>query len=307
MPSAEARERCVVPLRLVVAVSYTFSLVFLILAIIGNINNDPVIRSTYFLNVNISDIILQSVPDVAFVNSIAETVGLHDFYQVGMWSYCEGYNGQGITSCSSPRLLYWFDPVEILLRELLKGATIVLPTDVVNVLHIVRTASHWMFASFMVGACLTFLCIFFAPMAFSHKPRWVHRAGRVFFRSLPITLLTFGAALFTTGASLIASVMFTIFRNKFQSISVLNIKAKLGKPMLVFIWVASGFNLIGFLMQLATCFGICCSPKRKSREKGHVRTTSDDLQEKGWGLSSYKMKIFGGRTKDYSRPNSTHV
>jgi len=27
-----------------------------------------------------------------FLNSIARSLGLHDFYQVGLWNYCEGYN-----------------------------------------------------------------------------------------------------------------------------------------------------------------------------------------------------------------------
>lgn len=27
-------------------------------------------------------------------NSIARTLGLHDFYQVGLWNYCEGYDDE---------------------------------------------------------------------------------------------------------------------------------------------------------------------------------------------------------------------
>lgn len=263
------------------ALSYLLSLIFLILVMIGNINNDPVIRSTYFLNINLSNIVLQSIPDITFIDSIARTVGLHDFYQVGLWSFCEGYNGQGITRCSAPKLLYWFNPVEIVMNELLKGATIELPTEAVTVLHIVRTASHWMFSSFLIGTCLTFLCTFIAPSAFSHRSRGSHRARRVFFRSLPIILLTFGAAVFTIGASFIATVMFSIFRSKFQSVPNLNIKANLGRPMLAFMWIASGFNLIGILLQLGTCCSVCyCSRRKKSMHSDSARTPSGTLQEK---------------------------
>lgn len=57
------------------------------------------------------------------VNSIAQTLGLRGFYQVGLWNYCEGYPGEGVTSCGSPKALYSFDPVAILLSQLLQGAT----------------------------------------------------------------------------------------------------------------------------------------------------------------------------------------
>lgn len=75
------------------------------------------------------------------LNSIAQTLGLHDFYQVGLWNYCEGtntnkshatsllirqnigYNAVGISECTKPKLLYWFDPVSIILNQLVAGAS----------------------------------------------------------------------------------------------------------------------------------------------------------------------------------------
>ena len=270
------------PFRLYSIISYTLSLVFQILVIIGNINSSVVIRSTYFLRIDLSNIIPESVPNSVFINSIARTLGLHDFYQVGLWSYSEGYDNDGITYFSSPRALYWFDPVSIILNELLRGATIALPTGVISALEIVRIASHWMFASFLTGACLTFLCIFFAPMAFSHQPRWSHRTKRVFLRSLPITILTFGAALFTIGASVIATVMFLIFKNTFSAAGDLNIRAELGKPMLAFMWIGSGFNLIGWLMQMGTCCGICCctGQRKAMRQLNDRRWSPHNASEK---------------------------
>lgn len=74
-------------------------------------------------NQDISDIIPVSVPNAVLINSIAQSLGLHDFYTVGLWNYCEGYNGQGTTSCSDPQTLYWFNPVEIIQSQLLAGAT----------------------------------------------------------------------------------------------------------------------------------------------------------------------------------------
>ncbi|KAJ9602362.1 hypothetical protein H2200_013217 [Cladophialophora chaetospira] len=242
-------------LRIFAASIYTIALVFLILVLIGNINDKPVIRSTYFLRIDLANIIPASFPNAIFINSIARSIGLHDFYQVGLWNFCEGYYGQGITRCSNTKTLYWFNPVEIILDELIAGASITLPSDVVKVLDLVKLASQWMFGCFLVGACLTFLCIFFSPLGFSKKPRWQHKAKRIFLRQLPITILTFAALLLTAAASTVATVMFVIFRNQFSGAADLNIRAHLGIPMLAFMWIATGMNLIGFAMQIGTCCG----------------------------------------------------
>ena len=255
-------------LRTLTAIAYLLSVLFLILVEIGNINNKPVIRDTYFLKIDLANIIPESVPNSVLINSIARTIGLHDFYQVGLWGFCEGYNDVGITYCSTPKTLYWFDPVSIILNELLAGATISLPTEIINILHIVKTASQWMFAAFLAGIIATFLCMFFAPMGFSKKPRWQHKAKRIFLRQLPITILTFIALLGTAAGALIATIMFVIFRNTFSSAAELNIEANLGTPMLAFMWIAVGFNLIGFFVQIGTCCGLCCcTGKRKALRK----------------------------------------
>lgn len=245
-------------LRLFTVFIYLAAVVFLILVEIGNINGNPVIRQTYFLKIDLANVIPESVPNAVLINTIAQSLGLHDFYQVGLWNYCAGYNGQGITSCSPHQTAYWFNPVEIILSELLVGASIALPTDVVSVLNIVHTASTWMFACFMVGTCLSVLCIFIAPLEFSKKPRWSHKAKRIFLRSLPITILRFAALLFTAAGAVIATVMFLIFRNTFESAADFNIQAELGIDMLAYEWTAVGLLLLGFLMSIGTCCGICC-------------------------------------------------
>jgi hypothetical protein len=35
-----------------------------------------------------------NVPNAVLINSIARTIGLHDFYQVGLWNFCEGYQDE---------------------------------------------------------------------------------------------------------------------------------------------------------------------------------------------------------------------
>lgn len=262
------------PLRLLTVAIYLVAVVFLILVEIGNVNGRTVMRNTYFLKINLANIIPESVPNAVLINTIARSLGLHDFYQVGLWSYCAGYQGEGITTCSEPQTLYWFNPVGIIMSELLVGATIALPVDIVDTLELVRKASAWMFACFLVGVVLSCICIFVAPMGFSKKPRWSHKSKRIFLRALPVTILTLLALLFTAAGAVIATVMFAIFRNIVGQAAELNIHAELGGEMLAFEWTAVGLLLLGFIMQAGTCCGVCCCTGkrkaiRKQRESGN--------------------------------------
>ena len=99
------------------------TVVFMILVEVGNTKVGRVLSSIYFLRLDLSDIVPVSVPNAVLINTIAQTIGLHDYYQFGLWNFCEGYLSEGITDCSAVQTLYWFNPVEILLNELLAGAT----------------------------------------------------------------------------------------------------------------------------------------------------------------------------------------
>jgi hypothetical protein len=267
--------------RLLRTLLYLIAWIFLLLVCIGNLSNKPVLRDTYFLKIDLSNIIPLSVPNAVLINSIARSIGLHDFYQVGLWNFCEGYNDQGITHCSKHETLYWFNPVEIILSELLSGATIALPADITDALKIARLASHWMFGLFLAATVLTFVMIFLSPLAVSSRPpqtissdpaendrnRPHRRRTFVLLRSVPFLVLTFFTALFTIVASVVATVMFTIFRNVFTSDDYdLNIKADLGPRMMAFMWIASACNLIAFIIQFGSCCASCCGGRKARRQ-----------------------------------------
>lgn len=121
-PSAR-KPAVVIGHRIARSVLYLLAFIFLVLVLVGNLKDKPLLRDAYFLKIDLSDIVPQSVPNAQLLNSIARTIGLHDFYQVGLWNFCEGYMDEGVTFCSKPKKLYFFNPVEILLDELLAGAT----------------------------------------------------------------------------------------------------------------------------------------------------------------------------------------
>lgn len=110
-----------------------------------------------------------------------------------------------------------------------------------------------MFALFLTGACLTVPSIFLSPL--SIYTRWA---------SLPLSILTFCTAFTTTAASIIASAMFIIFRNTInKAVDTVNIQAAIGTKMFVFMWIAAGAAILGWLIQLGAC--CCCASRRDVR------------------------------------------
>lgn len=104
--------------------SLFLSVIFLILVEVGGTSIKPVLTDIYFIRLDLSHIIPVSVPNAVLINSIAQSLGLHDFYQVGLWGFCEGYfNPTDVTYCSHPKTLYYFNPIEIIQSELLAGAS----------------------------------------------------------------------------------------------------------------------------------------------------------------------------------------
>lgn len=233
------------------------TVIFLILVEVAGTYNQSPINNWYFIRLDLSHIIPASVPNFALINTIAQTLGLHDFYQVGLWGFCEGYKGQGVTYCSPPRTLYWFNPVEILKNELLAGASINLPNDINDILDLIKLASQIMFGLFLTSACLSFVLIFVAPI--SIYTRWL---------ALPVAIFSFLNALFVTAASIVATVMFIIFRNTIGGVAELNIGADIGTYMFGFMWTASAFAIFAWLIQTGLC---CCCASRRDVKTGRKR------------------------------------
>ncbi|KAH8671123.1 SUR7/PalI family-domain-containing protein [Xylariales sp. PMI_506] len=235
--------------------SYLLAVIFLILVEIGNTSGTKVLGDIYFFKLDLSDILATSLPSstsLTLTNSIARSLGLHDFYQVGLWNFCEGYDTDGITSCSKPESLYWFNPVEILQSELLAGASIALPSEVNTILKVLRIASQVMFGFFISGLVLDFVLMFAAPIVLNS--RWW---------SLPFAFLAFIAALMVTAASIVATAMALVFKYALTSQSELNIGVVLGTKMFAFMWIGAGCTLLSFIIHAG--LGCCCTSRRDIR------------------------------------------
>lgn len=132
-----------------------------------------------------------------------------------------------------------------------------LPADINDILDLIRLVSNWMFGLFLTGTVLSFVLIFIMPL--SVFTRWL---------ALPVAILAFLNALFTTVASVLATVMFVIFKNTISGVAELNIGAKIGTTMFAFMWVASAMTIFAWLVQMGLC---CCCASRRDVKTGRKR------------------------------------
>lgn len=82
---------------IIASVLYFITIPFLILVIIGNTHNNSFLTDIYFFKLDVSQIIPIAVANSGLLNSVARSLGLHDFYQVGLWNFCEGYNDECVS------------------------------------------------------------------------------------------------------------------------------------------------------------------------------------------------------------------
>ncbi|KAF8248281.1 hypothetical protein K440DRAFT_485912, partial [Wilcoxina mikolae CBS 423.85] len=246
---------------IIVAQSCTLAaIIFLILVLLENTINTHILTSIYFLSIDASQVIPRSYPNAMLVNSIAQTLGLRGFYQVGLWNYCEGYKAEGVTFCGTPKPLYCFDPVTKLLSQLMAGATIAIPSNITDALSYAKTASHWMFACFFVGIGFLSVSFVIGKIDFhflqlvtlsNDLSGWVGSCNRR--NSYIVGVISFIAGLFTTVGATVSTVLYVVFRRVFESAPEFNIRANLGERMYIFVWLAVGFVIAAFIVNTGAC------------------------------------------------------
>lgn len=251
-----------VPRRWIIYTATSFSaiaLVLITLVMLGSISDQPVLNRIYFLKLDLSNLVPSWVPNYGHINSIAQSLGLRDYYQVGLWGYCEGYYGRGISRCSKPKHWFWFNPVEIITHQLLRGAKIALPQDIALPLDLARAASYWMYVCWVVSMAFTLLSICTGWMAiYSHLAAGF--TGAVVGIAMTSTMI----------AAATATTVYSLFRSTFEKAPEVTISGILGQEMFVYMWMASGFLLGAFVLHCAMCCGMRTEKgyrKRRAREE----------------------------------------
>ncbi|OLL22360.1 SUR7 family protein pun1 [Neolecta irregularis DAH-3] len=236
-------------LPLVMSVLATICLVFVM---VGDTKPSNPSHNIYFLRVNTTNIVATKAPASVSVSTIARSIGLHDFYTVGLWGYCQGDLISNTITCSDPHAFYNFNPIDIFQQQVLKGYTITVPSSVQQDIENVRVASRWMFACYFVAVVAT------GTTALIGMAALVSRIASLF-----AVLTALLATCFTVVASAIAQVMFIIIRNAFNNqIQLLNVPSTLGHSIFALTWVAAAANLLAFI---GFAISGCCTNGRTKK------------------------------------------
>ena len=83
---------------------------------------------------------------------------LKDFYQVGLWNYCEGDidrdGKEKVTYCSPRKASFWFNPIDVWeLKD--TSAQRVFPDKMKDALDAYQKVAKWMFIAYVLALCTT--------------------------------------------------------------------------------------------------------------------------------------------------------
>ncbi|KAF7716841.1 Uncharacterized protein PECH_006980 [Penicillium ucsense] len=236
-------------------------------------SSSSTLNDLYFMRINLKDISSQGSQTVTEIETILNDYGisgvsasqvsdvlgklqadssLADFYQIGLWGYCDGkedsHNATTVTECSKPQSEFYFDPFAVwgLNSSTVKDE---LPSEYNKIMNVYKTVSKWMFIAYIVAFAVTIAELvvgFFAICS-----RW---------GSCVTTLFAVLAFLFTTAASVTATVLFSIFKSSLgPTLKAYGIQVSMGTNMFAATWLAVAFSLGALIFWT---FSVCCCSGR---------------------------------------------
>jgi len=228
-------------------------------------------------------------PDVAekFLDALRgkmDAKELKDFYQVGLFSYCEGEKNtesgeETITYCSARKFQFHFDPLAI---WGMNGTNIqeVLGDKYDSGMNAYKKAAGWMNWAFVITIVLTaveFVIGFFAIFS-----RW---------GSLVTTVVSTAQTLFAIAAAGTATAIYGTITGVFKTVlDPYNIKASMGSQMLSVLWLAVAFSIgSGFFWLISVC---CCSGKSSHKKMVVEKTpyTYERVASPAFGQQGHQMQ-----------------
>ena len=197
-------------------------------------------------------------------------------------------NNRGVTYCSDPKSFYWFNPVEVLVGELLAGASIALPSQVTTILNLLRLGSRIMYVFFTAATVINFVLMLASPLVL--RTRWF---------SLALSLIGAISSILVTVATIIATAISFAAKIALTAQDELNISADVGIKMLIFMWIATILTDLAFILHAA--MGCCCRPQRGNRSQEEQPTPA--MSEKK--TTKFSLPSFVRRRKGVSTAEGT--
>jgi len=159
------------------------------------------------------------------------------------------------------------------MNELLAGAKIALPTQVLTILTFLKAGQQAIFGFFVTGLVLNFILTFMSLMAL-----------RSWTWSVPLVFFAFVTGLLINAATIVATIFSIAAKYALTLQSELNIKANVSGVMLAAMWVAALLSSAAFFLHAAVA--CCCHRHRKKhmddrgeRKKAKRGEAMDEMAE----------------------------
>ncbi|CAG8898121.1 unnamed protein product [Penicillium egyptiacum] len=206
----------------------------------------------------------------ATIKTFQDDGNIADFYDIGLWGYCEGNSTNGkdtVSTCTDPKAQFYFNPSSILgmsEAQLEKE----LGSGMKKTMNVYKAVSKWMFIAYLVAFIAT--CAQVLLGIFAIFSRW---------GSCVTTIVSIVSFLFTLGASLTSTIMFSIAKGSLgTALKVYGVEVDLGKNIYVATWLAVAFSLAAtFFWMFSTC---CCSGRSPYGHKDRHNTRGSITAEK---------------------------
>ena len=167
------------------------------------------------------------------------------------------------------------------MSELLAGATIALPSEVTTILDLLRLGSHIIYAFFLAGTVINFVLMIATPLAI--KTRWF---------SLALSILGGISTVLVAVATIIATAISFAAKIALTAQDELNITADVGYKMFGFMWTATVFSLVAFILHAA--MGCCCRPVRNKASQEEAVTSEKEKSSGKLSLAGLVRRRKGG-------------
>ncbi|KXG45158.1 Actin cortical patch SUR7/pH-response regulator PalI [Penicillium griseofulvum] len=247
------------------ASSDTLNNLYFIRLDLSNISTGSAVTSEITDRLNDAHITSVSAADIeATIKTFQNDANIADFYDIGLWGYCEGDSDKGketVSKCTEPKAQFYFNPSSVLgmseaqiEKELGSGFK--------KTLNVYKAVSKWMFIAYLVAFVAT--CAQILLGIFAIFSRW---------GSCVTTIVSIVSFLFTIGASLTSTIMFSIAKGSLgTALKVYGVDVGLGKNMYVATWLAVAFSFGATVFwMLSTC---CCSGRSPYSHKDRHNTRS---------------------------------
>ncbi|RHZ62122.1 uncharacterized protein CDV56_100217 [Aspergillus thermomutatus] len=241
--------------------SATLNNLYFFRANLQNLTTSSTVESTVSSALESAGVDVSSSDLATALNEAQKQLNIKDFYDIGLWGYCDGdvSNGNYKTSnCSKPKAEFYFDPITVWkLND--TGVEDVLPSDLSKALNVYKNVSKWMFIAYIVAFIATVVELVVGVFAICS--RW---------GSCVTSLVSAVSFLFITAASVTSTALFAVLKGTFnEALKDYGIKGYMGKNIYIATWLAVAFSLAASLFWvISSC---CCSGRSPYHGAGKTR------------------------------------